>query len=104
MCLSVLSVCLVIKTVVRTILSSLVFLLFLVLSVSDRVLTSSLEADVRLENFASLVATVAVVSYRVLILVLAVDASALRINLNIDGTPIVSRSHTHPSHTQTSLL
>ena len=55
-------------------------------------------------KFASLVATVAVVSYRVLILVLAVDASALRINLNIDGTPIVSRSHTHPSHTQTSLL
>ena len=25
-------------------------------------------------------------------------ASALRINLNIDGTPIISRTHTHPSH------
>jgi hypothetical protein len=22
----------------------------------------------------------------------------LRINLNLDGTPIVSKSHTHPSH------
>jgi hypothetical protein len=29
---------------------------------------------------------------------------ALRINLNIDGTPIASRSHTHPSHSQTSRL
>jgi hypothetical protein len=29
---------------------------------------------------------------------------ALRITLNIDGTPIVSTSHTHPSHTQTSRL
>jgi hypothetical protein len=29
-------------------------------------------------------------------------ASALRINLNIDGSPIVSKSHTHPSHSQTS--
>ena len=28
----------------------------------------------------------------------------LRINLNIDGTPIASRSHTHPSHTQNSRL
>ena len=27
-------------------------------------------------------------------------AAALRIVLNIDGTPIDSRSHTHPSHTQ----
>jgi hypothetical protein len=27
--------------------------------------------------------------------------SALRINLNIDGTPIVSKSHTHPSHSTT---
>ena len=26
-------------------------------------------------------------------------AAALRIMLNIDGTPIASRSHTHPSHT-----
>ena len=25
-------------------------------------------------------------------------AAALRFNLNIDGVPIVSRSHTHPSH------
>ncbi len=31
-------------------------------------------------------------------------ASALRVNLNLDGTPIVSSSHTHPSHSQTSLL
>ena len=31
-------------------------------------------------------------------------ATALRIVLNIDGTPIVSRSHTHPSHTQNSRL
>ena len=28
----------------------------------------------------------------------------LRINLNIDGTPIASRSHTHPSHEQNSRL
>ena len=27
---------------------------------------------------------------------------ALRIILNIDGSPLVSRSHTHPSHTQNS--
>jgi hypothetical protein len=27
-------------------------------------------------------------------------AAALRITLNIDGAPIVSRSHTHPSHSQ----
>ena len=31
-------------------------------------------------------------------------AAALRINLNIDGAPIDSRSHTHPSHTQNSRL
>jgi hypothetical protein len=31
-------------------------------------------------------------------------ASALRINLNIDGSPIESKSHTHPSHSQTSRL
>ncbi len=30
--------------------------------------------------------------------------AALRINLNIDGTPITSRTHTHPSHSQTSRL
>ncbi len=28
----------------------------------------------------------------------------LRIDLNLDGTPIVSKSHTHPSHSQTSCL
>ena len=28
----------------------------------------------------------------------------LRITLNIDGAPVVSRSHTHPSHSQTSRL
>ena len=31
-------------------------------------------------------------------------AATLRINLNIDGAPIASRSHTHPSHSQTSPL
>ena len=31
-------------------------------------------------------------------------AAALRINLNIDGSPITSKSHTHPSHSQTSRL
>jgi hypothetical protein len=31
-------------------------------------------------------------------------ATVLRINLNIDGTPITSRTHTHPSHSQTSRL
>ena len=31
-------------------------------------------------------------------------AAALRIMLNIDGSPIASRSHTHPSHTQNSRL
>ncbi len=30
--------------------------------------------------------------------------TVLRINLNIDGVPISSRSHTHPSHSQTSRL
>ena len=29
-------------------------------------------------------------------------AAAMRVNLNIDGTPITSRSHTHPSHSQAS--
>jgi hypothetical protein len=28
-------------------------------------------------------------------------ASALRVNLNLDGAPIASNSHTHPSHSQT---
>jgi hypothetical protein len=31
-------------------------------------------------------------------------AAALRIVLNLDGTPIASKSHTHPSHSQTSRL
>jgi hypothetical protein len=31
-------------------------------------------------------------------------AAALRINLNIDGAPVTSRTHTHPSHSQTSRL
>ena len=31
-------------------------------------------------------------------------AAALRITLNIDGAPIDSKSHTHPSHSQTSRL
>jgi hypothetical protein len=31
-------------------------------------------------------------------------AVALRIVLNLDGTPIASKSHTHPSHSQTSRL
>ena len=33
-----------------------------------------------------------------------VKAAALRMNLNLDGTPITSKSHTHPSHSQTSRL
>jgi hypothetical protein len=36
---------------------------------------------------------------------LALDKPAtLRITLNLDGTPITSKSHTHPSHSQTSRL
>jgi hypothetical protein len=31
-------------------------------------------------------------------------AAALRINLNLDGAPITSKSHTHPSYSQTSRL
>ena len=31
-------------------------------------------------------------------------AAALRIMMNVDGTPIVSRSHTHRSHSQNSRL
>ena len=31
-------------------------------------------------------------------------AAAMRVNLNIDGAPITSRSHTHPSHSQASRL
>ncbi len=34
---------------------------------------------------------------------LAKDA-VLRVTLNIDGTPITSRTHTHPSHSQTFRL
>ena len=30
--------------------------------------------------------------------------SALRVNLNLDGTPIASNSHTHPSHSHSSRL
>ncbi len=30
--------------------------------------------------------------------------AVLRINLNIDGSPIASKSHTHPSHSQTARL
>jgi hypothetical protein len=29
--------------------------------------------------------------------------AALRIKLNIDGTPITSKTHTHPSHSQTTV-
>jgi hypothetical protein len=31
-------------------------------------------------------------------------AAALRITLNFDGAPIISKLHTHPSHSQTSRL
>ena len=31
-------------------------------------------------------------------------AAGLRINLNIDDAPVVSQTHTHPSHSQTSRL
>ena len=33
-----------------------------------------------------------------------VKVADLRINLNLDGAPIASKSHTHPSHSQTSRL
>jgi hypothetical protein len=33
-----------------------------------------------------------------------VKAAALRITLNLDGVPIISKSHTHPSHSQTYRL
>ena len=33
-----------------------------------------------------------------------VKSPSLRVNLNIDGAPITSRTHTHPSHSQTSRL
>jgi hypothetical protein len=33
-----------------------------------------------------------------------VKESVLRIMLNLDGTPITSKPHTHPSHSQTSRL
>jgi hypothetical protein len=36
--------------------------------------------------------------------ILAKAATALRINLNFHGGPVASRSHTHPSHSQTSRL
>ena len=31
-------------------------------------------------------------------------AATFRITLNLDGSPIISKSHTHPSHSQTSRL
>jgi hypothetical protein len=36
--------------------------------------------------------------------ILAKSVVDLRINLNLDGTPITSKSHTHPSHSHTSRL
>ena len=33
-----------------------------------------------------------------------VKAADLRVNLNLDGAPITSKSHTHPSHSQSSRL
>ena len=33
-----------------------------------------------------------------------VKAAVLRINLNLDGAPITSKSHTYPSHSQTVRL
>jgi hypothetical protein len=33
-----------------------------------------------------------------------VKAASMRVNLNIDGAPITSRTHTHPSHSETSRL
>ena len=33
-----------------------------------------------------------------------VKVAALRITLDLDGAPITSRTHTHPSHSQTSRL
>ncbi len=35
---------------------------------------------------------------------LLAKAAALRVTLNLDGQPIASNSHTHPSHSQTSRL
>jgi hypothetical protein len=32
------------------------------------------------------------------------STEASRVNLNLDGVPITSRTHTHPSHSQTSRL
>jgi hypothetical protein len=37
-------------------------------------------------------------------LVVLTKTSVLRITLNLDGEPITSKSHTHPSHSQTSRL
>jgi uncharacterized heparinase superfamily protein len=33
-----------------------------------------------------------------------VKTAALRVHLNLDGTPITSRTHIHPSHSETSRL
>jgi hypothetical protein len=35
---------------------------------------------------------------------LLAKAATLRVTLNLDGSPITSNSHTHPSHSQTSRL
>ena len=35
---------------------------------------------------------------------LLAKTASLRINVNLDGAPIASKSHTHPSHSQTSHL
>ncbi len=35
---------------------------------------------------------------------LLTKTAALRVHLNLDGAPIASNSHTHPSHSQTSRL
>jgi hypothetical protein len=41
---------------------------------------------------------------RLLCGLLLAKAAALRVTLNLDGAPITSNSHTHPSHSQTSRL
>ncbi len=42
--------------------------------------------------------------YKAKVVTTLVKTESLRINLNIDGSPITSRTHTHPSHSQTSRL
>ncbi len=41
---------------------------------------------------------------KIRIVLTLVKVSVLRITLNLDGTPIISKLHTHPSHSQTSRL